>query len=135
MACRLSNFLLFRAMISSDTSTHCLTSFLNVFLHHHMSVADRPGHLPARPALQAWTPAGPARPAGLAHLPARPPLPGWLGVTLYLKHGLPQTGMKGVCTALYTPGNQEGWGRCCRVPGVPRAYCSSNYPLSLKIYV
>jgi hypothetical protein len=135
LACRLSNFLLFRAMIPFR-HVHTLPHFLSKCSLHHMSVADRPGHIPARPALQAWTPAGPARPAGLdsGHLPARPALPAWLCVTLYLKHGLPQTGLKGACT-VHTPGNQEGWGRCCCVPGVPRAYCSSNYPLSLEIYV
>ena len=53
---------------------HTLPHFLSKCFLHHMSVADRPGHLPARPALQACTPAGPARPAGLdsGHLPARP---------------------------------------------------------------
>jgi hypothetical protein len=125
---------LFRAMIPSDTSTHCLTSFLNVpsttCQWRTGPGTFRPGP-PCRPGTPAgpppcrpgqWTPAGPARLA-------------WLALCDLVPEAWVTSDRPEKVHALYTPGNQEGWGRCCCVPGVPRAYCSSNYPLSLEIYV
>ncbi len=104
---------------------HTLPHFLSKCSLHSTTCPWRTGPRTFRPG----PPCRPCTPAG----PARPCLPGSVWPCTW---GMGYLRQAWKVHALYThQATRKGGGVAAVYRGVPRAYCSSNYPLSLEIYV